>query len=105
MNVNEPIEVDTQHEPTTPLQAALDALERGDGHISPLQAEKLLAYIKQLKRHRDTTDVINHNLAAVNEQQAETILDLSEQLSRHAPANPYEPTRVWDNPTDEVYNE
>ena len=63
MNVNKPIEVTPQHEPTTPLQAAIDALGRGDGHISPRQAEKLLAYIKRLKRHRDRSDSICHNLA------------------------------------------
>ena len=95
MNVNEPIEVTPQHEPTTPLQAALDALGRGDGHISPRQAEKLLAYIKRLKRHRDRNDSICHNLA--------------DQLSALEPAEPphYDESlaRVWDNPTDEAYNE
>ena len=93
MNVNEP---------TTMLQAALDAL--GDCynsagktvHLSPGQAAALLVEDER----KDWLEVENKRLHGM-------AIDLANRLSEFEnaePPNPYEPTEVWDNETGAAYD-
>ena len=88
-NVNEPIPV-ARPEPRTVLESALLALESNSSkliHLSPRQAEAVLIYIKRLKRYRDKSDVVCQNLAVRLAEMGKPTVT------------------VWDNETDEVYDE
>ena len=90
-DINQPVHVETSAQISI-LESALIALKSDSSksvHLSAGQAASVLAHIKRLKRRRDESDVICHNLA--------------DALSAYeALAHPI--IEIWDNDTDAAYD-